>query len=67
MKVPFEIASTPFGTATLTSKVALSVGWSLDGNHQEAISGSPMARAPSGVFVHAVKPLRSFTVDGLSA
>jgi hypothetical protein len=51
---PLLSTSTPSGTATETSKVALSLGWSLLGNHHQAISGWPTARAPSGVRVHAV-------------
>src|SRR4051812_49805913 len=64
-KVPFEITWVPLGTATDTSKVALSVGWLLLGYHQGAMSGSSTARAPFGVFFHAVNPFASLTVDGL--
>src|SRR3954469_837257 len=53
---PLLITSTPSGTATETSKVALSLGWSLLGNHHQASSGSPTASAPSGVRTQAVKP-----------
>jgi hypothetical protein len=63
---PLLSASTPLGTSTEMSKVALSFGWSLLGNHHHAISGSPIARAPSGVCVHAVKPL-TLTWDGVPA
>ena len=36
------------------SKVALSVGWSLLGNHHQADSGSLTASAPSAVRVQPV-------------
>ena len=47
--VPLLIASTPLGTVTAMSNSAGSRGWSLLGNHQAAISGSPTATAPSDV------------------
>src|SRR4051794_8321454 len=53
---PLLIASPPSGTGTETSNVALSVGRSLLGYHHQAISGSPTARAPSGVRIQAVNP-----------
>lgn len=56
----------PSGTETETSKVALSSGWSLDGNHQAADSGCCAATPPSGVRCHAVHP-SIFTSDGLPA
>jgi hypothetical protein len=51
------------------SKVALSRGWSLEGYHQAAISGSPTATAPSAVRVHGVKVVgpTGVTVEGTPA
>lgn len=46
----------PFGTATDTSYVALSSGWSLLGYHHQAASGSSAAIAPSGVRCQVLKP-----------
>lgn len=63
---PLEIACVPSGTATDTSYVALSRGWSFDGNHQAADSGSFAPIPPSGVRCQEVKPY-SFTSDGLPA
>ncbi len=51
-RAPLPRASTSAGTLTFTSKRALSRGWSLLGNHQAAISGSPTAAAPSPVVIH---------------
>ena len=51
---PLLITSTPVGTDTEMSKVALSSGWSLLGNHHQADSGSLTARAPSSVRVQPV-------------
>lgn len=53
---PLLIAWVPSGTLTETSKVALSSGWSLPGNHQTAESGSCAATPPSGVRCQAVQP-----------
>lgn len=50
------MAWVPSGTLTETSKVALSSGWSLLGNHQIAESGSCAATPPSGVRCHADQP-----------
>src|SRR5439155_25075691 len=61
---PLLSTSVPSGTITEMSNVALSSGWSLLGNHHQAISGSPTASAPPGVRVHAVKPAAT-TVDGM--
>jgi hypothetical protein len=61
-----EITSTPSGTRTDTSKLALSVGWSLLGYHHQAISGSFTASAPSSVRFHEVKP-EATTEDGTSS
>lgn len=46
---PLETAVSPDGTDTVTSKAALSEGWSLPGNHAMEPTGSPSARAPSSV------------------
>lgn len=53
---PLLIACVPSGTLTETSKVALSSGWSLLGNHQTAESGSCAATPPSGVRCQADQP-----------
>lgn len=58
-----EIACVPSGTATETSYVALSLGWSLLGNHHQADSGSSAATAPSGVRCQVEKPYALF-VEG---
>ncbi len=50
------IAWVPSGTLMETSKVALSSGWSLLGNHQTAESGSCAAIPPSGVRCQADQP-----------
>lgn len=60
------IAWVPSGTLTETSKVALSVGWSLLGNHQTAESGSCAATPPSGVRCQADQP-STLNSEGLPA
>src|ERR1044072_263929 len=57
---PFEIASTPGGTAIDTSNVALSRGWSLLGYHHGAICGSFTPSAPVIVRCQPPKPYRRY-------
>lgn len=54
------MAWVPSGTATDTSYVALSSGWSLLGNHHHAASGSFAPTPPSGVRCQLVKPYAVF-------
>ena len=49
---PLETAVSPFGALIRMSKVALSDGWSLDGNQVEAALGSQATKTPSVVFIH---------------
>lgn len=60
------MAWVPSGTFTDTSKVALSSGWSLLGNHQAAESGSCAATPPSGVRCQADQP-STLNSDGFPA
>ena len=46
---PLETACNPRGTVMSTAYVALSLGWSLTGNHDAATCGSPITTAPSEV------------------
>ena len=48
---PLAIASTRRGTVIAKSKVALSVGWSLQGNQVGEPCGSPATKAPSSVGI----------------
>lgn len=46
---PLETAVSPFGTVTVRSYAALSLGWLLPGNQAIDPVGSPRASAPSSV------------------
>ena len=49
---PFATTSSPSGTVTSKVYDALSIGWSLTGNHAVATSGWPATMAPSGVVMN---------------
>ena len=53
---PLATACRPRGTRTCMSKVALSRGWSLAGNHQGAMCGSPMVDHLAGVATQGRSP-----------
>ena len=46
---PFATAVTPFGTVMRKTYVALSLGWSFDGNQVDAAFGSAPTKLPSSV------------------
>src|SRR5437868_10806941 len=49
---PLEAATSPFGTFIEMVYVALSLGWSLEGNQVLAAFGSQATSAPSSVATH---------------
>ncbi len=49
--VPLATATVPAGTVTWNVNVALSEGWSLDGNQRWAASGSLIVYEPPGVRI----------------
>jgi hypothetical protein len=53
---PFAIASTPRGTSIRKAKVALSIGWSLQGNQVVEPRGCPTTAAPSSVGIQPSLP-----------
>ncbi len=63
LRMPFEIASVPAGTEIAIVNEALSRGWSLAGNHVAATCGSPIAMAPSSVWMNPESP-KSSRVNG---
>ncbi len=50
--VPLAMATVPSGTVTRNVNVALSVGWSLEGNHEFEAAGSATTNVPRGVVSH---------------
>ena len=52
MRRPLEMPVSPLGALMRMSYVALSAGWSLEGNQVEAALGSQTTKTPSAVFIH---------------
>lgn len=61
---PLATASNPSGTVIRNVYEALSLGWSLTGNHVAATAGSPATRAQSSVWMNPEMPSWSTIVSG---
>jgi hypothetical protein len=62
--IPLATASNPFGTVIRNVYDAVSLGWSLTGNHVSATCGCPTTRAPSWVWMNPDRPPNSSSVSG---